>query len=1056
MGSETGIVYVCPDATDSTVRELRDRVGRVTTVDAVVDRPAALSSADCVVVGDGLPDTDPIECCRRLREQRPELPVIVFPADGSESLAGAAVAAGADGYVPRTDGVDTLVTRLEALLEDETADAASSTAVTAAASDSTTALSDQLASLIDQSPFAMIEWSPDFDVASWNPAATELFGYTASEARGKPATELIVPADVRDEVLEHWERLLDGKFDGNTGWRVNENVRKDGTTITCEWVNTPLTDDDGAVVSVLSFVQDVTAERKRANALEALQETTRELMRAESADEIATIVTDATEHVINRPIAAIRIYDEDRETLELAASSEVLDEATDDISSIGPTDGVLWEVYENGEPFVIEDVKTERLPYDLAVDVGNAVLYPLGEHGLLSVASADGVDLDRAEIHLVHVLAATAEAALDRATRQRELEQTKTIVETVGDCVYQLDTEGRFVTVNDTMAKTCDYGRDELVGEHVSKVLTDESVERGRRHVRRLSSDERCVATYEVTLVGRDGERTPAEVNMALLRSDDEIVGSAGIARDISERKRMEQELVERKAKIERLHEVASRLEDCGSRQEIYDCTLEAAEDVLNFDVCVVNRVEDEHLVTATLSSKLDIDFDQRTPIDEGIAGRTYRTGETHRIGDLRTEPDAASRDDTLRSALSVPIGDWGVFQTVSTTVDSFSREDEELAELLLSHVTDALDRLAFEKQLRAERDRFAALFENVPDAVVSARQTADEAIVEAVNPSFERTFGYDESAVVDRPLDQFIVPANRSAEAESLTRRGGNGETIETEVKRRTADGLRDFMMRVVPVDRGESTDHTFSLYTDITDQKQRQKRVEILNRVLRHDMRNGMNIIDGCAEMLAEAVEDDDIEYATTIQERASELVSLAEKTRAVERVLEREPVTTGPTNVAETIETAVDRLEADYPDVTVSRSVPDRLFARIDASFQTALYQVLENAVKHHDGSAPTIEISVCDRSDDGMLSLSIADDGPGMPDEERELLQGDREITQLRHASGLGLWLVSLVVTQAGGQLSFETNEPRGTVVTLELPRADTELVRTAGDGAATSD
>ncbi|WP_339104775.1 PAS domain S-box protein [Haloterrigena salinisoli] len=775
MGSETEVVYVCPDGADGTVRELRERVGRVTTVDAVADRPTALSSADCVVVGDGLSDTDPIECCRRLRAYRPELPVVVFPTDGSESLAGAAVAAGADGYVPRADGVDTLATRLDALLEDD--DTASSTAVTPSASGSTTDLSDRLELLIDQSPLAIIEWSLDFDVACWNPAATELFGYAASEARGRSATELIVPADVRGEVLEHWEQLLDGDFDGNTAWRVNENVRKDGTTITCEWVNTPLTDDDGEIVGVLSFVQDVTPERKRANALEALQETTRELMRARSADEIAAIVTDATEHVIDRPLAAVRIRDEDREALELAAISETLDEVTGDISSIGPDGGALWQIYEDGEPFVIEDVRTELIPYEIGVAVSNAVLYPLGDHGLLSVAPADDADFDLAEIHLTHVLAATAEAALDR---------------------------------------------------------------------------------------------------------------------------------------------------------------------------------------------------------------------------------------------------------------------------------------LAFEEQLRAERDRFAALFENVPDAVVSARQTADEAIVEAVNPAFERMFGYDESAIVGRPLDRIIVPANRTAEAETFTRRGGNGETIETEVKRRTADGLRDFMMRVVPVDRGESTDHTFGLYTDITDRKQRQKRVEILNRVLRHDMRNGMNIIDGCAEMLADAVDDDDIEYATTIQERAGELVSLAEKTRAVERVLERESVTTGPIDVTETIEEALDRLETDYPGVTVTRSVPDRLFARIDASLRTALYQVLENAVEHHDRSAPTIDVSVCDRRDDGMLSLSIADDGPGMPDEERELLQGDREITQLRHASGLGLWLVNLVVTQAGGQLTFDANEPRGTVVTLEIPRADAELARSTGDSTVTSD
>ncbi|WP_459987600.1 ATP-binding protein, partial [Natrinema sp. JCM 9743] len=86
----------------------------------------------------------------------------------------------------------------------------------------------------------------------------------------------------------------------------------------------------------------------------------------------------------------------------------------------------------------------------------------------------------------------------------------------------------------------------------------------------------------------------------------------------------------------------------------------------------------------------------------------------------------------------------------------------------------------------------------------------------------------------------------------------------------------------------------------------------------------------------------------------------------------------------------------------------------------------------------------------------LTLTVADDGPGIPPEERELLEGDREITQLRHASGLGLWLVNWVVTQAGGRLTFHDNEPRGTVVTLAIPRADAESVRSASDEPATGD
>jgi signal transduction histidine kinase len=104
-------------------------------------------------------------------------------------------------------------------------------------------------------------------------------------------------------------------------------------------------------------------------------------------------------------------------------------------------------------------------------------------------------------------------------------------------------------------------------------------------------------------------------------------------------------------------------------------------------------------------------------------------------------------------------------------------------------------------------------------------------------------------------------------------------------------------------------------------------------------------------------------------------------------------------------------------------------------------TAVYQVMENAVEHNDNAEP--HVTVCadyagDRED--MIRLQVADDGPGIPETERELIDEEREITQLRHASGLGLWLVDWVLGQSGGSVAFDANEPRGTVVTLSVPIA----------------
>jgi PAS domain S-box-containing protein len=123
----------------------------------------------------------------------------------------------------------------------------------------------RLSLLVQQSPLAVIEWNMDFQVVSWNPAAEQIFGYTCEEALRRHAS-FIVPEQARPLVDQVWQALLAQK--GGT-YSANENLTKDGRSITCEWFNAPLVGADGQVIGVASLVQDIT-ERKQAE--EALRE----------------------------------------------------------------------------------------------------------------------------------------------------------------------------------------------------------------------------------------------------------------------------------------------------------------------------------------------------------------------------------------------------------------------------------------------------------------------------------------------------------------------------------------------------------------------------------------------------------------------------------------------------------------------------------------------------------------------------------------------------------------------------------------------------------------
>ncbi|MFW6045628.1 MAG: sensor histidine kinase, partial [Natronomonas sp.] len=98
--------------------------------------------------------------------------------------------------------------------------------------------------------------------------------------------------------------------------------------------------------------------------------------------------------------------------------------------------------------------------------------------------------------------------------------------------------------------------------------------------------------------------------------------------------------------------------------------------------------------------------------------------------------------------------------------------------------------------------------------------------------------------------------------------------------------------------------------------------------------------------------------------------------------------------------------------------------------------AIEELVENAIIHNDRRTPSVTITV--EAGDEMVRITIADDGPGIPDEEAGVLLGDRDIEPLYHGSGLGLWLVHWIVHRSDGTLTFEKTDHRGSRVTIGLP------------------
>jgi len=213
-------------------------------------------------------------------------------------------------------------------------------------------------------------------------------------------------------------------------------------------------------------------------------------------------------------------------------------------------------------------------------------------------------------------------------------------------------------------------------------------------------------------------------------------------------------------------------------------------------------------------------------------------------------------------------------------------------------------------------------------------------------------------------------------------------------------------------------------------------REKFAVLSRVLRHNLRNDATVLIGQSERLATELDGPHAEAAELLHSRSRAVGGLADKTKAMVEALDRRSTPNARLNVHDVATDVVDDVSAtDETDIVVD--VPRELWIWADDSIERALVELVENAVEH---GGSEIRVSA-DTDDDGTVRIDVADDGPGIPEDERVVISGEEEITQLKHGSGLGLWVARSVAEAAGGELCFDTDGER-TVVRLAHDRADT--------------
>ncbi|MBX0304299.1 GAF domain-containing protein [Halomicroarcula sp. F24A] len=328
------------------------------------------------------------------------------------------------------------------------------------------------------------------------------------------------------------------------------------------------------------------------------------------------------------------------------------------------------------------------------------------------------------------------------------------VIEALDDGVYALDDEGEFIFANEALAELTGYDIEELLGEHTIIIKDRETVELAESKLRELLSSsgrDDVGTTFELELRRADGRTIACEDHMTVLYGPDgEFRGTAGVIRDISERKRREELL-------SALQETSRSLMQAPSREDVASIVAAATERVLGLDMAVVRLYDaDERVLRPAAATDAVVEALGERPVyglNEGEAGQVFASGETASYSTSHALDDSGT---TVGSGLYMPVGVHGTLSVLSTEEDAFDDIDRQVVALLATNAAAACNRAKREQEVRETRERIATildringLIENTVEVLVEA--TTREAVEAGVCAELAATEPYT-LAWVGRP----------------------------------------------------------------------------------------------------------------------------------------------------------------------------------------------------------------------------------------------------------------------------------------------------------------